>query len=148
MLETLLTVGFSPGLLVVLVGITAVLARPLAVAMREKNKSPVQAASAGTSPLRLLIPFGALMLTSPMAWLLPVVGEPILGALAFLPWPLWPMLQAGLVVWQISLGVQILRRREEWPTALIPFMLFIALCDAIVVCLDVIGALMGAGVRS
>jgi hypothetical protein len=148
MMETLLTLAFSPVLLLVLVAITVVLARPLAIAIREKNKVPVLAAAAGTSPLRLLVPFGALMLTSPMGWLLPVVGEPVLHALALLPSPLWIVLHASLIAWQVSLGIQVLRRREEWPSALIPFMLFIGLCDAIVVFLDVMGAAIGAGVRS
>ena len=74
--------------------------------------------------------------------------SPLRHALALLPWPLSVVLHASLIAWQVSLGVQILRRREEWPSALIPFMLFIALCDAVVVFLDVMGSLIGAGVRS
>jgi hypothetical protein len=148
MLETLLTLAFGPALLVVVIGITAALAWPLAVAVHEKNKVPMRAAAAGTSPLRLLVPFGALMLTSPVGWVLPVVGEPILHALALLPWPLWIVLQAGLIAWQLSLIVRILPRRGEWPSVLVPFMLFIGLTDAIIVLVDFIGAAFGAGVKS
>ena len=147
-METLLTLAFGPAVPLVLIGITAAFAWPLAAAAREKNRVPLHAAAAGTPPLALLVPFGALMLTSPFGWLLPLVGEPLLHAVALLPWPLWIVLQVGLVAWQVSLGARILRRRGEWPFVLIPFILFIASCDAIVLFLDLIGAAIGAGVRS
>jgi hypothetical protein len=147
-METLLNLAFSPILLVVPIGVTAALAWPLTVAVREKNKVPLHAAAAGTSPLWLLAPFGALMLTSPLGWLLPVVGDPVLYVLATLPWPLWVVLQASLVVWQVSLSVKIFRRREEWPPVLIPFVVFNALFSAVIVAVDLLGAAFGAGVRS
>lgn len=143
----LLDLTFSTWLLWVPAAVIAALAYPLVVAVRERKSTPTAERDAGVSPLWLLVPFSALVITSPVGLSIPGV-EPVWRVLILMPFFVWPLLQLGLFVWQIKLSIGIRRHRHRWPFTVVPFTILLGVLDLPIVLSDLAVILVGPLVRS